>query len=86
MALLRVHQTYMFSSSAFTSSKGINSLHYYLLSAKTRVVYSQVFRTLKDQADSIDVLLVPNLFTSDFEGGLIASIMLEFSNANFHGC
>ena len=53
-------------------------LIYCLLSAKTRVIYSELFRSLKDNASDLNVVLSPELVTCDFESGLIASIRLEF--------
>ena len=47
-------------------------------------MYSQVFHTLKD--NSIDVFLMPSLFTCDFESGLIGSIRLDICSENIRGC
>ena len=55
-----------FSIHAFEGDKLI-PLSHCLLSVKTRVMYSQVFRSLRDKTDSIDVLLMLSLFTCDFK-------------------
>ena len=57
-----------------------------IFSAKTRVIYSELFRALKDNAGNLNVVLAPELVTCDFESGLIKSIRLEFPNACVRGC
>ena len=75
----------LFSIHAFEGDKLI-PLIYCLLSAKTRVIYSELFRSLKDNASDLKVVLSPELVTCDFESGLIASIRLEFPTASIRGC
>ena len=75
----------LFTIHAFEGDKLI-PLIYCLLSAKTRVIYSELFRALKDNAGNLNVVLAPELVTCDFESGLIKSIRLEFPNACVRGC
>ena len=77
--------TQTFTIRGFEGDKLI-PLVYYLLSSKTRAIYSQVFRSLKDKADSLDVLLMPTLFICDLESGLISSIKSEFPTTRIRGC
>ena len=49
-------------------------------------MYSEVFRALKDKANTLDIILSPSLFSCDFERGLISSIRLEFPTASIRGC
>ena len=58
--------TQIFTIHGFEGDK-LTPLVYCLLSSKTRAIYSQVFRSLKDKADSLDVLLMPTLFTCDLK-------------------
>ena len=74
-----------FSFHAFEGDKLV-PLVYCLLSAKTRVIYSELFRSLKDKASNLNVVLSPKLVTCDFESGLIASIRIEFPTTCIRGC
>ena len=77
--------TQIFTIHGFEGDKLIPYV-YCPLSSKTRAIYSQVFRSLKYKADSLDVLLMPNLFTCDFESGLISSIKTVFLTTRIRGC
>ena len=85
---LGVCLTYIFNSSPSMRSKVTNYLLSFtlLLSAKTCVIYSELFRALKDNAGNLNVVLAPEVVTCDFESGLIKSIRLEFPNACVRGC
>ena len=75
----------LFSIHVFEGDKLI-PLIYCLLSSKTQSMYSELFRALKDKANTLDIILMPSLFTCDFERGLISSIRLEFPTASIRGC
>ena len=75
----------LFTIQVFEGDKLI-PLIYCLLSTKTRAMYSDVFRYLKDKASNLNVVLSPNLLTCDFESGLIASVRIEFSATQIRGC
>ena len=60
LQLFRIH--------AFEGDKLI-PLIYCLLAAKTRIIYSEVFRALKDKARELNKILSPELVTCDFENG-----------------
>ena len=77
--------TQIFTIHGFEGDKLI-PLVYCLLSSKTRAKYSQVFRSIKDKVDTLDVLLMPTLFTCDFESGLISCIKTEFPTTRIRGC
>ena len=49
-------------------------------------LYIIIFRSLKDNANDLNVVLSPELVTCEFESGLIASIRLEFPTASIRGC
>ena len=77
----------LFTIHVFEGDKLI-PLIYCLLSTKTRAMYSDVFRYLKDKASYLNVVLSPNLLTCDFESesGLIASVRIEFPATHIRGC
>ena len=75
----------LFSIHALKGDKPI-PLIYYLLAAKTRIIYSEVFRALNDKANELNKILSPDLVTCDFERGLITCIRLEFLTACIRGC
>ena len=80
-----VPHLYLQLFSAFEGDKLI-SLIYCLLAAKTRIIYSEVFRALKDKANELNKILSPELVTCDLGSGLIASIRLELPKACIRGC
>ena len=67
----------LFIIHAFEGDKLI-PLIYCLLSAKTRVIYSELFRALKDNAGNLNVVLAPELVTCDFESGQIKALDWNF--------
>ena len=75
----------LFSIHAFEGDKLI-TLIYCLLAAKTRLIYPEVFRALKDKENELTKILSPEMVTCDFESGLIVSIRLEFSTACIRVC
>jgi len=60
---------------------------FFLLCEKSKVLYQEVFRKLKEYCfESMNLVLNPKQFVTDFENAILSAISLEFPNTQLQGC